>query len=385
MTIQATAVNQTLTKYRREDYYQYNRQHRLSQYIGTQMNNIVQRDTSLSNNGELVRVSFTDDIDAYNTGTGTLEGNESTFAQFHQDCRPIWHRKAVKLKKSEAKKAFTDHYKIQRRTLRTWAANNMRTHFYRALDAIKNDDRLYQEEGTPAAGGNPAVSAHAHEISFLEGTAAERNDYVTANTDRLLFGSAVGNLVAGDMAASLANVDAVNDKMSWSTLKLIKRLAQIDNWATGGRRAVRPVTAMDEKGREMFVCFMPSLAFRDFADDEDTKRHNSDARLRGVEDHPLFHGGDLLCDNIVVKELFEADIYEALGNGGVDVSPYWLCGAQALLNAVGQRLQMTDSDNTDYGFLKGVGTEEQYSVEKTFFKDGKQHGMMTGYVAAPAD
>lgn len=395
MTIQTTDINQLLTKYRRKDYYQYNRQHRLYPYIGTQMNNIVQRDTSLSNEGNLVRVAFTDDLDEFNIGTGTLEGNESVFDQHHQDCRPIWHRKAVKIKKSEKKKAFTDHYRIQRRVLRTWASNNMRTQFYSALDAIAHNGRLFQEIGTPAVGATPAVSAHNYQVSYAEALPAERDAYVANNEDRLLFGSATGNLVAGDMAASLANIDAVNDRMSWDTLRLIKRLAQVDQWATQGRRAIRPVSGKDEKGREMFVCFMPSAVFRDFATDPKTEAFNTDARMRGVEDHPIFQGGDLMADGIIVKEIFEADIaaYAGAGNGGVDVAPYFFCGAQALLNPVGQRLKMTSSDNTDYQFLKGVGTEEQYAVEKAFFRgpsaDGvtgsKQHGMITGYASATQD
>jgi len=379
---QATDTNGVLRKYRKKDYYQYNRESRLSGYIGTEMNNIVQRDTALSDSGETIRVAFTDDLDPFNVGTGTLEGNESTFGQFFQDCRPIWHRKATKIKKSEAKKAFTDHYKIQRRGLRTWAKNNLRTNFYDSLDAIRHDDRLFSEEGTPGA---TPVSAHNQQITYAEATPAERDAYLTANVDRTLFGASRANTVAGDMAASLATIDNTTDKATLSMLDLMKRMAKRDEWASGGIRPIRPVAGMDKKGREKFVVFCPRLIFRDLSNDEDMKRYNTDARTRGVADHPIFQDGDLLYHDLIIHEVPELGFYEGAGAGGIDVAPFFLCGAQALLNPVGQRMIMTDSDNTDYGFLKGVGTEEQYSVEKAFFRNGQQHGMVTGYAAAVGD
>ena len=78
-------------------------------------------------------------------------------------------------------------------------------------------------------------------------------------------------------------------------------------------------------------------------------------------------------------------IYAGLGNGGANIEPVKLLGAQALGAAIGQNMRYTKSDNRDYEFHDGVGVDPQYSFEKLFYRGGNRadetHGRIEGYIA----
>ena len=87
---------------------------------------------------------------------------------------------------------------------------------------------------------------------------------------------------------------------------------------------------------------------------------------------------------IIYREIPEIWSYAGLTSGDygtvTDVEPFYMCGAEALAHAVGQRPKATRSSSDDYQFIKGIGSEELFSMEKAFF-NGTQHGMVNGFVA----
>ena len=377
MANQATAADLILQKFRSKDYEQYNRQHRYAKMVGKDPFSMIQREDSLMESGEFVNIAFTDALGRTRKGAQVLDGNEATFAQRKTTLKPIWHREAVKIKKSEAKKAFTDQYSIQRRELRRWMQNNVYAAVVDAMDVVAEDASAFNEGDADNAVGN----AHTQQLTYAEASNAQRDTFVTNNERRLLFGGATSKLTTGDMSASLANVVAA-DVLSPKFIDRMKRMARTDTWKINGKLPMRPIsTTNDKNGREFFKLFVGEQSFEEISNNEDMKKYNTDARIRGVEDHPIFQDGDLLYHGVMICEDPTIQPYAAVGGGGIDVEPMYFCGAQALGWAMGQKYRYTKSDNTDYQFLRGVGVEEQWSIEK-LFDGGEQRGMITGYAAA---
>jgi hypothetical protein len=108
-------------------------------------------------------------------------------------------------------------------------------------------------------------------------------------------------------------------------------------------------------------------------------------------DNPLFTGGSLVWDGVIVREIPEIGILTGVGAGSIDVGPVYLCGAQAIGVAYAQRTKTT-TQVADYGFRNGVGVQEIRGIEKLIFGSGagdtddlKDHGIVTGFFAGVAD
>ena len=291
MALQATAADLILQKFRSKDYEQYNRQHRYAKYVGKDPFSLIQREDSLMENGEFVNIAFTDALGQTNKGAQVLDGNEATFGQRKTTLKPFWHREAVKIKKSEAKKAFTDQYRIQRRELRRWVQNHVYAAVVDAFDVVAEDSSAFEEGDADNATGN----AHSQQLTYAEASNAQRDAFVLANESRrLLFGGATSKLATGDMSASLANVAAA-DVLTPAFLGRMKRMARADTWKTNGKLPMRPISSENEEsGREFFKVFVGPQNFEELGNNEDMKRYNTDARVRGVEDNPIWQDGDLL-------------------------------------------------------------------------------------------
>ena len=125
---------------------------------------------------------------------------------------------------------------------------------------------------------------------------------MTDNADRVLFGGAAGNLVAGNFASSLANITSAMTLSAAMSMKA-KRLAKLAN------PRIRPYKL--KNGREYFVMFASSLAFRDLQADATIINANTQARPRegdGLDKNPLFQDGDLLYNGIIFREIPEMDV-----------------------------------------------------------------------------
>jgi hypothetical protein len=127
------------------------------------------------------------------------------------------------------------------------------------------------------------------------------------------------------------------------------------------------------------VLFVGSGAFRDLKTDLATTLQNAAERGDG---NPLFNDGDLMYDGVVIRKIQEIATLGTVGSGSARIEPVYLCGAQALAVAWAQRTK-TRTEERDYGFVHGVAIHEMRKVEKCIF-NGKDHGMVTGFVAAVA-
>jgi hypothetical protein len=289
-----------------------------------------------------------------------------------------WCRNAVLLKRSQLRKTNLSELTLVRPLLTEWGKGLQRDEIVLAFDSLP-------AEVPPVNLGNDTVGGQrVNGILYNAATLAQLNTFLTQNADRLVFGTALGNTVAGNWAASMLNIDATADRATAASILLLKRLA---------RRAdpgITPYTSED--GRENFVCFVGSNNFRDLAADPTIAQLNRDARPRDVGSNPLFQDGDLLYRGVIIREIPEIDTLAtkvAVGTGPVNVTPAFFCGQAALAFVWGQMPKPTERTEDDYGMLIGRGVEMVYGIGKTARKLGsgflKQHGMVTGYFASIDD
>jgi len=154
------------------------------------------------------------------------------------------------------------------------------------------------------------------------------------------------------------------------------------------------------------VYFCGSLTFRDIRENSTIQQANREALARGQK-NPLFAGGDLMWDNILIIELPDMDkfIDETSGSGLWDgvwganatgdslltggasssrVGVGFLCGAQALTFGRGKDATFKMRKEDDYEHLNGVGIVAKHDIKKNFY-NSKQHGMVTHFHSAAAD
>lgn len=303
------------------------------------------------------------------TGSTILDGNEEELGNYNCPIVIDWRRNGVRLPKSTTYKTKIDLYNAAKDMLKVWEAEQLRNDFIRAmLSAVTTGS-------TTVLFYDPKTGTNA--------SAANKNAYAAANSDRLLFGKLVSNYSA-TFATALGNIDTTDDKCTAASMSLAKRLAK------NADPHIRPFKTKDGYGG--YVAFHGSRTFRDLKADTTIVTANREARPRDVESNPIFQDGDLIYDGIIHREVPEIDDICAetgvglngAGAASADVRPVFLCGAQALGLAWGQEPTPREDTTKDYQFRPGVAIEELVGVKKMAF-NGKQHGMCTAFFAAAAD
>jgi N4-gp56 family major capsid protein len=308
------------------------------------------------------------------TGSQMLDGAEEDMGVFNCPLSIDWRRNGVRVPKSTSYKTEIDLWGAAKDLLRSWEAEKLRD------DIIESMMRVERA------------------VNYGASSTTTKNNWLAANSDRVLYGAVISNHSSLVNATALSNVDTASDKLTTATASLARRIARSAN------PHIRPFRS--EVGREFYVLFCGARAFRDIKLDSNMVSANRDARARegaGGEaymDNPLFVDGDLWYDGILFHEVPEIDdiaaqtgYFNNAGSGGnTDVRPCFLCGAQAVGIAWGQTPEMRTDTQKDYQFRPGVAIEELLEVDKLFFGTNatttsplKQHGMVTLYVAAAAD
>lgn len=356
-----TAVN-TLSiekKYEREYFKEFVRESGFAPYMGTGVNNPFVAKTQLISGGQVINIPLVSALNGNGTGTGTLTGNEESLANYSYDVKPYWHRHAVVVDKEQQQISSFDLRSAARDMLKVWDMDRMRDSIVNALSAVAESSAAYD-----------AVNGHPKQVFLPEATTAQKNAWCAANPSRLLFGDSVANYNA-TFATALATVGA-GDELGAAEINLMKRIARERDRSTG-RPSIRPIRIAG--GREYFVMFTNSANFAKLK--ADLKQTNADARPRDVDSNPIFQDGDLIWDGVIIREIPEIPNGTAAGLGA-NQGPAYLCGAQALAIAWGQRPRATERKEDDYGFKYGKGTESLWAVEKLIY-NGLDHGMVTGF------
>lgn len=330
--------------------------------------------------GDQINIPLIKALRGSGVGSGTLTGNEEGIDNYGCRFWIDWSRNAVTANKAEIKKGSFDIFAQAQPLLSDWGRTQQRDEMVLAMLSIPS-------ETAPTGLGSDA-GQRVNGILWSAASAANKNAWMVDNSDRVLFGKLNSNASSGVFATAVANVDATDDKLSGTIVRLLKSKAE------KASPKIEPITTDD--GYERYVLFVGSNAFRDAEADADIKAANKDARPRegsSYRKNPIFMDGDLLYNGVIIRKVPEIDTLLTLtgvGASSINVAPVFLCGRNAVGLVWGQMPEPTKLDDTDYQFKKGIGVEMCYGAGKIFYKDKTtgnlvDWGMVTGFVASVDD
>lgn len=335
-------------------------QNRFSGEMGTSENAIIQVNEDLTKKkGDSITFALVNRLTGGGVTDGaTLEGNEEDLdsRSFKLSINERAH--GVRSTAWTNQTSAIDLRKAAKMSLKTWAMENTRDRIIAALASING-------------------------VAYGTASEPQKDAWLVDNTDRVLFGAAVGNNSSNDHSASLLNVDATNDKLTASAASLMKRMARTAS------PKIRPVMS-ESSGRYYYTVYVPSLVFRDLKNDSVITNAQRDVSLR-MQNEKLFKGGDIEWDGMIFKEIEDIAVLSGVGAASADVAPVYFCGAQALGYGVASRWK-SEEEFFDYKRKKGCAIIEMGGIEKMLFGSGatdtddlKDHGVLTGYFASVAD
>jgi hypothetical protein len=388
-------VNNELIKFRRQVISDFLRRSRFDPFMGDTSTSVIVRMADLEANGKEINVPLVNQMTGLGVGVGTLRGSEEQLDSYGFPIWADWGRNAVANTRAVNKESSFDVRSTARNLLRGWSRRIIRDDLVDGLLAI------------PTASIQPnrftAPGNRVNGVKWSLSTTAQQNSWVTANSDRVVFGNTLANY-STTFATAIATLDATDDQMSAAIGSLCKMQAKQTGYDPNipgnynGRPKITP-WEMEELDEEMYVCFLGDRAFASLQADPTMYQANRDARARetnATKSNPIFTGGALLYDGILYKNIPEITsrlIYKGAGVASVDVEPFFLCGQAALAYAMGQMPRPTSLEDGDYEFVTGLGIEVQYGVGKiakapqtvvgATAGDLVDWGMVTGFVAAP--
>ena len=342
-------------------------------------------------NGGVVNIPYMANLSGQGVGSvSKLSGNEETLRDSDFRMRAYVSRNGVKISRKTIKDASFLYSNAKVTQLKKWAKQRDMDMAVRAFLGIQVSGvkYLYGGDFDPSqddTNGSPIVKA----------TGAQLDSWATANSDRILYGSAVANYSAGNFTTSLANIDSTNDKLSKAVLDLAKQRCY---------EASPPIAplASGTDMNETFVLFVGTVGFNQI-------RTSLSDDLRYAEDrgsnNPIFTGADLEYNGIIIKHIPMIDYMidgstsvssfygswgsqsnETLvtaGNGSTRVAPAFLVGMQAIAQVLEDPVEMIqDTDNTDYKEFQGLAIRSSFDYRPVSFKDDKRHGIFTIFHSA---
>ena len=340
-------------------YLEYINESRFKSYSGLGSNNIIHvKEDLIKKKGDSLTYALVNRLtnDAV-TGSATLEGNEEDLSTRSFKVTVDQRRHAVRVPMLEEQFSAISLRDAGREALMDWVQENTRDEIIKAMGSING-------------------------VPYATASEAQKDAWLVDNADRVLFGAAKSNNAANDHSAGLAAIDNTADQLKYSPLMLMKRMALTAN------PKIRPIRLTKDK--RYYVLFAGSLTFRDLQNDPVVQGFHKDAMVRG-EKNILFTGGDIMLEGVIVHEIPEIPVYAGVGAGGINVSPVYLCGQQAIAHAIAKRV-FTKTEDFDYGDKHGVamGTVDKFAKMtfgsgSTDTADLKDHGILTGYFASVGD
>lgn len=335
----------------------YIRKNRFKPYMGLDENSIIQMKEELTKKqGDTITFPLLGALPTAggpNDGTTSLVGNEKALPNEGHALTVSLVRDATVVSVIEEKKSPIDIRNAAKMALEDLQMRYLRNDIITAFGSI---------------GG----------IAYGAASAAQKNAWNVANSDRILFGSAKSNYNATH-ATALGAIPAAQ-KLSKNVVSLLRRIAQTAVNANGD--GIRPVTL--DGDQESYVMFVGTNAFRDLKTDIGVEWKDAQERGKG---NPLFVGTtSVYWDGVIIREIPEIAAIGAVGTAGATVAPIYLCGAQALAAGWGMRTKTTLRKEDDYGLKAGVGFMEMRKIDKMRYgATGADWAVATGFVAAAAD
>ena len=397
MALTANHVNNEIIKFRRTAAVDFLRKSRFDPFMGPDSTSVIVRMNDLAADGKEINVPLVTQLTGSGVGAGILRGNEEQLDSYGFPVWADWARNAVANNRAVNKESSFSIRSTARSLLSGWARRIVRDDIVDALLSIPT--AAVQSGRLTATNGGNRVNG----VRWSAASTAQKNAWVTANQDRVVFGSVIANY-STTFATAAANVDSTNDKMTAAVGSLMKNVAQqtgVSASNPGVYNGLPKITPFQMKStdQEWYVCFLGSRAMRDLKADPVMYQANRDAREREGSDptknNPIFTGGGLIFDGVIyleIPEITQRLLLAGIGAGSIAVEPVFLCGQGALAYAMGQMPRPTTLEDGDYDFITGMGIEAQYGVgkiAKASINDSSNTlvdwGMVTGFVSGVAN
>lgn len=330
-------------------------------YMGQTNNNpIVVKENFASERGNGITFEF---ITNFRRGTlydrQPLRGHEDVLGEYGDKIAWRMRKKGVSMHELDRDLAAIDLRKAAKTTLQTWAEEDTK---WEVIDRLMD------------------VGANC-DVPYATASTTDRNNWLTANADRVLFGNGTANY-SSNMATALANVDTTNDLFTIDALSNMKTLA------LAAQPRITPIRVQARKNRRYFVAFAHPRVFRDFKKSGNLVQSSVVIIEKNEE---IFSGGDREYDGVVVHEMDDATVLSGVGTAGADVYPVHLLGQEAMGMAIKSRYASRTQED-DYKQVEGLGMIGKWGMKKLCYSQsyggndttiyGKQRGVFTGFFAA---
>lgn len=370
MALTPNHPNNEVIKFRKDVAYDFLRRSRLDPFMGNSATSPIIRMSDLEADGKEIRVPLVTQLSGDGVGAGTLRGKEEQIDSYGMPVWADWARNGVANNRASNKESSFSMRSTARQLLRGWTRRIVRDDLVDSLLSIPTSSI---QAGRFSEPGN-----RVNGIKWSAATAANKNSWVTANSDRVVFGSAISNY-STTFATAVGNVDSTNDKMTAAVGGLMKDQAKqtgVDPNNPGvynGRPKINPWMIEDSEyadDQEWYLCLVGSRAMRDLKADPVMYQANRDAREREsgpTKKNPIFTGGGLTYDGVYyleIPEITQRLLLKGVGASSIDVEPVFMLGQAALAYAIGQMPRPTQLEDGDYDFVTGLGIEAQYGVAK---------------------
>lgn len=395
MALTANHVNNELIKFRRKAAIDFLRPGRFDPFMGPDSTSPIVRMNDLAADGKEINIPLVTQLSGAGVGAGILRGNEEQIDSYGFPVWADWARNAVANNRAVNKESSFSIRSTARSLLSGWSKRIVRDDI---VDALLSIPTAAVQSGRLTSPGN-----RVNGVKWSAATTAQKNAWVTANQDRVVFGSVIANY-STTFATAAANVDSTNDKMTAAVGSLMKNVAQqtgVSSSNPGVYNGLPKITPFQSKGvdQEWYLCLLGSRGMRDLKADPTMYQANRDAREREGADptktNPIFTGGGLIYDGVIyleIPEITQRLLLSGIGAGSIAVEPVFLLGQGALAYAMGQMPRPTTLEDGDYDFITGMGIEAQYGVgkiAKISMGDSSNSlvdwGMVTGFVSGVAN
>lgn len=358
MSLTAIPANDRVVRYQNKFFTEFIRNNKFSKYIGTSVNSPIQLVEDLTKGrGESVYIYLVNELGA-SVANGKIRTDYQTLKGYETPLNIRSNKLTLGLSRFGVTLWETDK---QFSAIDLVEARN---------DVLQDNAKTYMRDRIIAALGSMSIDGTTH-VAYADADETSVKDvWLANNSDRVIFGADAGSGV--DHSDDLAQLDTTNDIITEANLKRWKDKAKAAD------PIIRPIKVREDE--EWYVVLLPTKLFR--GAQTALAAINREAWVRAQGDgNPLFTGGDLIYDGMIIKEVPELPVLSASTAAG------YLMGAQALGYAVGLRSKViTDTD--DYGEVNGAGIKMLDKVQKLYFGSGvsdtttpKQHGIATGYFA----
>lgn len=384
MALSTPQSNNKLVKFTAEIQREWLNDSPFAPYMGEDMTSIIRRRFELKAGGEQMNIPIVTALHGAGKSTGTLTDNEDQIDNYGMRAWIDFARNAVATNKSNKQKDSADIFGEAKPLLADWMIELQRDEIIAAMMALPSESApvgLSSDEGQRING-----------ILYEDATATQRNTFTADNSDRVLFGNALGNY-SGTHATALANVDTTNDTFTTASLTLLKYIAKT------AHPRIRPYMTKKGGSRRYYVAFCGSNNFAQMSASLQTIDLAARARENGgMDDNPIYQDGDLLYKGVIIREVPEIDDFVTntwptlltAGTTSTRVAPVFFCGQSAVAMPIGEMPKPTFRETTDYQFIEGTGVEACYGIAKVFKKHPinsggtklVQFGMVTGFFSA---